>query len=243
MAWPAQYTVYTWRWDQACFRWPDIPLLLLRTQLEQPTQKTKFVSTPLRHTVQVFFSDFWSTSIPGPDIRTFVLSMLTQSPFHPMLVFLRISFSCDSSSDSEMMTRSSAYRFSQGHSVGKSWERASRTTTNSRVSGKILGEHPLSHGTLHSGCNQHGLCFLQFHACSVWAAPDDTPGSTKAVFSVLLMAWVVSCNWCTMNMASVMLRPGIKTNRMPSMGTCYHRKFSATLSRTLMTWSSNLRCQ
>ena len=44
-----------------------------------------------------------------------------------------------------VMTRSSAYRFSQGHSVRKSWERASRTTINSRVSGKILDEHPLSH--------------------------------------------------------------------------------------------------
>ena len=50
-----------------------------------------------------------------------------------------------------------------------------------------------------------------------------------------------SCNWRTMNMASVMLRPCIKANCMSSTCSCCHRKFSATLSRTFMTWSSNLR--
>ena len=36
---------------------------------------------------------------------------------------------------------------------------------------KSLGKCPLSHWTLHSGCNQHTLCFWRFHTCSVWAAP------------------------------------------------------------------------
>ena len=39
-----------------------------------------------------------------------------------------------------------------------------------RGSSKSIGERPLSYWTLHSGCNQHTLCFWHFHICSVWAA-------------------------------------------------------------------------
>ena len=46
-----------------------------------------------------------------------------------------------------MMTRSSAYRFSQGHHVWNSWERASRTMMNSKGLNS-LGECPLSHWNL-----------------------------------------------------------------------------------------------
>ena len=38
-------------------------------------------------------------------------------------------------------------------------------------SGESLVEPSLSHWTLHSGCNQHALCFWHFHTCSVWGAP------------------------------------------------------------------------
>ena len=77
--------------------------------------------------------DFWSTSSPSQDIRTFVLPMLNQSPFPSMLVFQGISFCCNSSCNSMMMTKSSAYKFSQGHPVQNSWERASRTAMNNRA--------------------------------------------------------------------------------------------------------------
>ena len=53
--------------------------------------------------------------------------------------------------------------------------------------------------------------------------------STKRPCTVA--AWNFPFNWCTINMASVVLRPGIKPNCMPSMCTCCHRKFS----RTFMT--------
>ena len=111
-------------------RWPEIPLHLLWTQLEQPPERIEFVPMPLSHTAQGFLLDFWSTSSPRPDTRTLVLPMLTWSPFPSMLVFQRISSSCSSSSDWEMI-RSSAYMFSQGHPVWNSWGKASRTMMNS----------------------------------------------------------------------------------------------------------------
>ena len=49
-----------------------------------------------------------------------------------MLVFPRFSFFCSSPTDSVKMTRSSAYRFSQGHTVWNSWDMASRTVMNSK---------------------------------------------------------------------------------------------------------------
>ena len=114
------------------FRGPGISLHLLWIQLEQPPQKVEFVLTPLRHTSQWSLTDFWSTSSPGPQIRTLCLPMLTCNPFPSMLVFQRISFCCNSSSNSVMTTRSSAYRFSQGHPVWHIWERASRTMMNNK---------------------------------------------------------------------------------------------------------------
>ena len=69
-------------------------------------------------------------------------------------------------------SRSSWYRFSQGHPVWNSLVRASRPEMKQkRGSGKSLAEHPLSHLTLHPGCNQNTLCFWHFHTSSVWVAP------------------------------------------------------------------------
>ena len=62
----------------------------------------------------------------------------------------------------------------------------------------------------------------------------------KAMYSVFLTALNVSCNWRTVNVVSVVLCLGMEPNCMSSMRTC-RRKFSATLSRNFMTWSSNLR--
>ena len=91
-----------------------------------------------------------------------------------MLVFHRINFSCSSSSNSvSMMIRSSSNWFSQVHPVQNSWERASLSEPSWTMwgSGKNLGEHPYSHWSQHSGCNQHALCVGHFHTFSVWAAP------------------------------------------------------------------------
>ena len=129
------------------FRRPGMPLHFLWIQLEQPPQKMEFVRMPLRPMPLGSLPEFWSTSSPEPDISTLVLPMSTQSPFPSMLVFQRISFYCNSSKESVMMTKSSAYRFSQGHPVWNSWERASRTVINSKGLNS-LGEVPLSHWNL-----------------------------------------------------------------------------------------------
>ena len=86
---------------------------------------------------------------PDADIRTFVLLMLTGSPFPPMLVFKSVSLYCSSSSESVMMTRSSAYRFPQGYPVRNSLERASRSTMNS----KGLKQEPLWTPTFTLNCS------------------------------------------------------------------------------------------
>ena len=118
------------------FRGPGIPLLFLETLSEQPQQET--------------LSDFWSTSGPGPDIRTLVLPILTQSLFPSMLVFKRISFSC-------------ILYETHGRRLPEQWWPVGE-------SGKSLGEHPFSHWTLNSGCNQRVLCTYNFHTCLAWFA-------------------------------------------------------------------------
>ena len=82
-----------------------------RHQTPQGQSKVEFVLTPLRHTTQGYLSDFWGTSSPDPDISALILPMLTRSPFSSLLIFQSTRFSCSSSSDSVMMTKSSAYRF------------------------------------------------------------------------------------------------------------------------------------
>ena len=142
------------------FRRPGMPLHFLWIQLEQPPQKMEFVRMPSRPTPQGSSPDFWSISSPDPDIRTLVLPMLTRSAFPSMLVFQRISFYCSSSRESVMMTKLSAYRFSQGHPVRNFWERASRTVINSKGSTALVKSHFRTE-----------IYFWCFHACSVWAAP------------------------------------------------------------------------
>ena len=103
------------------FRVPEIRLHLLWTHLKQPPQKH-------RGLCRIFLS----ISSCSPDIRALVLPMLTWSPLPSMLDFQRISFSWSSPSDSEMRTRSFAYRFFKGNNVQNSWKMASRTMTDSR---------------------------------------------------------------------------------------------------------------
>ena len=128
-------------------------------------------------------------------------------------------------------------------------------------SSKSLGERPLSHWTLPSGFNQHALCFWHFYTCSVWATAathkcqaGEEP-SRWHVWVLDRMPFPDQQRPCTMSnwrhktflvtgvqwMTSVLLRPGMKPNCMSWMCTCCQRKFSTTLCRTFMTWSSNLR--
>ena len=127
---------------------------------------------------------------------------------------------------------------------------------------QIINLHPLQENLwadLVLGGYQHAFCFRHFHTCPVWAAsatfkyrvlqwvhqmtrlhtrPNAFSSSTNAMYTccVLLMARNVSCNWRTMNMAYVVLRPGLKPNCISSMRTCCWGKFAATLSRIFMAW-------
>ena len=113
------------------FRGPEVSLSLVDTTATTTTENG-VCADALETDGTGPLPDFRSTPNPGPDIRTLVLPILTRSPFPSILVFQRISFSCSSSSDSVTMTRLSAYRFSNGHPVQNSWERAFRTAMNSR---------------------------------------------------------------------------------------------------------------
>ena len=200
--WPVQSIVYIWSWDWNSKR---LRYHCISCRPNWNSQhKKEFVLMPLRHTTQGFLPDFRITSTPRQDIRTLVLPMMT---LPSISIFQRISFSCSSSSNSEMMIRSSAYRF---HRVTL-YENLVRVLSELRwtvgSSGKSLCEHPLSHWTLHSGCNQRALCWWHFHTCS-----DVFSRSTTAVYSVLLMAWCFSGNWRSINMALVVLHPGMEPN-------------------------------
>ena len=124
------------------FRGLGMPLPFLRTQLEQPTEKMEFVLTPLRHMVPGFLPDFRNTSRPSPDIRTLVLPTSKSLSVHVSLPVdqLLVQFLQRFSDDNQVIL----IQLSKGHPVWNSWERASRTVKNSKVSGKSLDEHPLT---------------------------------------------------------------------------------------------------
>ena len=139
------------------FRQPGMPLHFLWIQLEQPPQKMEFVRMPLRPMPQGSLPEFWSTSSPDPDISTLVLPMSTQSPFPSMLVFQRISFYCNSSKESVMMTKSSAYRDILYETPGRGLPEPWLT---------VRGSTALVKSHFHTE-----ICFWCFHACPVWASP------------------------------------------------------------------------
>ena len=158
----------------------------------------EMVPTALRYTWPL--QDFWSTLNPCPDIGTLFLPMLTRIHLSSMLVFQRISFSCRSSNIPKMMTRSSAYMFSQGILYVTLRRGLSRTKINSGGSDNSPVGHPLSHQTLHLGCNQHVLCFWNFIPCYTWASPATSPpdrpsGYTVKCFSRSTKAMWFFCWW------------------------------------------------
>ena len=120
LVWPVQYTIYTWSWDQASEgQW--YKCISCEPNWNNHCQKWSLcVQTPLKYTAQGSLPDFWSTSNTGPDIDTLVGPMLKWSHFPSILVFQRIRCSCNSFSNSVMITRSFAYRFSHGHPVRNS---------------------------------------------------------------------------------------------------------------------------
>ena len=103
------------------FRWSGLPLHLLWKQLEHPSKKMESCG----HTAPQYLSDIWSTLSPSPIIRNLVLPILNRSPFPYTL-------SLQSYSDSVMMNRPFASRFSYGHPVLNSCERTCWTVMECR---------------------------------------------------------------------------------------------------------------
>ena len=99
-----------------------------------------------------------------------------------MLVFQMISFCCNSSSNSVMMTRSPTYRFAQGHPVWNSRGKASRTMMNS----KGLKQEPwwMPTFTLNSSLRLQPTCTLllafAYMLCMSRASHSSMPSLPRA---------------------------------------------------------------
>ena len=101
------------------------------TQQLQPEQRIELPPTPCLQTPHGNRPASFSVSRPVPDIKTLVLAMFTRRPFFSRFNFHSFSFDSSTSGFSAVITRSSAYRSSQGHPVLNSVERASSTIMNS----------------------------------------------------------------------------------------------------------------
>ena len=103
----------------------------------------------------------------------------------------------------------------------------------------VLGIHRSPVNSLHKG-QWRGA--LMFSLICIWTndwVNNREAGDLRryrAHFDVIVMSR--SCR--TINVTSGVSRPSMKPNRMSSMHICC-KKFSATLSRTFITWSGNLR--
>ena len=150
-----------------------------------------------------------------------VLPMLTRCLFVSMSVFQRIGFSGRSCNDSVMMARSSAYRSGQGHPVRNSWERTSRTVMNDRglrqehrwtptftlnASLRLQPTHTLLRALSFPLCMNRNELNATLRRAYLMARLgtqlNSLSRSTKAIYSVLLTVWNLSCNWRAMSMVS-----------------------------------------
>ena len=84
------------------------PLHFLCTQCLQPLQKMLLLPTPLRHSAHENSPELCRRSSPVPQIMIFVFPAFTLSPFFSIASFQVKSLLTHSSSDSAMITRSSA---------------------------------------------------------------------------------------------------------------------------------------
>ena len=174
-----------------------------------------------------------------------------------MLDYQGISFYCNSSTDSKLMTRSSTYRFFPVTSCTKLLGEGiqNRDEQYGRYS-KSLSELPFSHWTLHSLFQPSTLIMAFSYMLSLYEdhqppvnfklekspprlrTPSNASSrSTKSKHSDLSTTWNFACSWHTLVMATVMPRPGMMPNCMSSILTCWRRKFSATGVHQLVMFS------
>ena len=94
--------------------------------------------TLVRQTAHGYSPELWKRSRPVPQIMTFVFPAYILNPFFSMASFHIKSLLTHSSRESAMMTRSSAYRSSQGTLARNSCDKASSTM----MKGKGLSTDP-----------------------------------------------------------------------------------------------------
>ena len=88
--------------------------------------------TPVRQTAHGYSPELCKRSRPVPQIMTFVFTAFTLNPFLSMTPYHIKSLLTHTSRESAMMTRSSAYRSSQGTPAPNSRDRASSTMMKSK---------------------------------------------------------------------------------------------------------------
>ena len=126
----------------------------LCTQSLQPLQYMLLLPTPVQQTVHGYSPELCNRFRPVPQIMTFAFPPFTLNPFFSMASFHIKSLMTHSSRESAMMTRSSAYRSSQGTPARNSCDKAYSTMMKS----KGLSTDPaLSHPFFGNGAGAHGI--------------------------------------------------------------------------------------
>ena len=158
--------------------------------------------TPVRQTPHGYSPELCKRSMPVPQIMTFVFPAFTLNPFFSMAYFHIKSLLTHSSRESAMMTRSSAYRSSQGTPARNSRDKGSSTMMKSKglstdpwwtptfTSNSLLKPsqtrtrlHPLAYipwtsRTIHSSTPS----FLRAHKITFWGTRSNAfSRSTKAI--------------------------------------------------------------
>ena len=130
LVWSLQYIIYTWSWHQVS-EGQQYHCISCGSNCNNPHRKWNSCRRPKTHATAVFprllkHIELW------PRYQTIVFAHFDPKFLSFHAGFPEISFSGNSSSDSLMMNKSSAYRFSNGHLVWNSCKRVSRTTMNSK---------------------------------------------------------------------------------------------------------------
>ena len=114
-------------------------------------------------------------SRPNPHIMIFIFPAFTPSPFSSIASFQVKSLLTHSSSNSVMITRSSAQRSSQGTPERNSHAKASSTMMKSAGWVPSLGEHRPLLQTLHCTTHQHGHHSVHWHTSPTPVSQSTPP--------------------------------------------------------------------
>ena len=183
------------------------------------------------HSAQSSLPDFWSNSSPGPNTRALFI------PCWPKSLSLYINLTRDRLLLQFLqriteMTRSFAYSFFPRTARPKLlWGGFQNHDEQDRVLVNILfhtepftqlatNTHSASGIVIHAlyGCTSHSsMTSLQRsnQITRLGTRSNAFRWSTKAMYSVFLTTRNCYCNWLTINMTFVVLRPGMPAKRMP----------------------------